>query len=1068
MKRQERTSTPIKAVTAFHMKESKSENSSLSSHQKGTLVPKPAASPLGKTYLSKSHENLSSHQKKKLATLADPPHRPKSSLGITKGGSSNKENLVTKGKDNVFLKPKPVKSGGMSTIRKASSTQQLDKTGALTPRSTSAKSSAMKRAHSSHNVSKDKSSRKRTSAPADVMAYNAELLANFEKDKKEKESRISELIQVAENRKAEIEKYRYETKRLKEQIPTHDIKDELEFLRKENILLREQLQELGYPVEQITDTEKLSILQEKNAKKNMESSESSFPKSKSCDSLDTDEARGGRSISCKGEGTDRPASTAASEPILSLADQEFSLENSQWEKGSNKSSDALSEISVACLTERILQMEETHYSTNEELQATLQELGDLQQSVNELNAENEKLLDQKYVLLESLCTQTEKLEHCRVQIEQLKSLLISGNFPERSEREQQLLELLKGAQDEREEFLCKQTELVNILNARENECRELGELCDTNKDKLQLMEDKLNSLKSEKEICEKTISDQKKTIDNEKIEMDHLKTLLENEKSKVQELEQYCKAADSHSELEELLHNTRQEKDKLESKLADMKESLQHAQCELGRGKESLTAKEEELKVCKNNAKTEIQDLKYQLEKLEKGKTDSSSELSNIREHIEQLKHDCNKYKEEKNELLTQLSEAKEKNHSLQQEKATLEVEIMELKSRHTEESEEWTQFQRDLQVAVLVANNFRAETQEDMEKVQQENSTYREKCRVLTDENKKLLEEVDRLKLHRSTDGTPKSILSSAELKGKMLNSVGRELANLRDKRTDPKTQSQSVKSLIRSIEEQVKSGCSSIHSSTCNSRRNSDCSMDETVQGIPCLHNIVKSPSSPISENPSVFSSSASPEVALRSVLRKQVEKPSPLRHSVGSLSFDPPRSPIDSSPKSAPPVVKNDSSPSLTSILSRNSQRRSSGVSMEPERKDSGTKDPLAVLAKQMGGSKRNALLKWCQQKTVKYSNVDITNFSSSWNDGLAFCALLHSYLPDKIPFAELNTEDKRRNFTLAFEAAEGVGISSSILNIGDMVAMERPDWQAVMAYVTSIYKHFEHDAKTSENT
>lgn len=1066
MKRQERTSTPVKAVTAFHMKESKSENSGLGSHHKGALVPKPAASPLGKTYLSKSHENLSSHQKKKLATLID--HRPKSSLGITKGGSSNKENLVVKDKDGVFLKPKPVKSGGMSVIRKASSTQQLDKTGSSTPRSASAKSSAMKRAHSSHNVSKDKSSRKRTSAPADVMAYNAELLANFEKDKKEKESRISELIQVAENRKAEIEKYRYETKRLKEQIPTHDIKDELEFLRKENTLLREQLQELGYPVEQITDSEKLSIIQEKNARKNMDSSDCSIPKSKSCDSLDTDDARGVRSISCKGEPTDRPASTAASEPILSLADHEFSLESSQWEKGSNKSSDALSEISVACLTERILQMEETHYSTNEELQATLQELGDLQQSVNELNTENEKLLDQKYVLLESLCTQTEKLEHCRTQIEQLKCLLISGNFPERSEREQQLMELLKGAQDEREEFLCKQTELVNTLNARENECRELAELYDTTRDKLQLLEDKLHSLKCEKENCEGTIFDQKKVIDNEKIEMDHLKTLLENEKSKVQELEQYCKVADSHSELEELLRNTRQEKDKLEIKLADMKESLQHAQCELGRVKETLNIKEDELKVSKNNAKAEVQDLQYQLEKLKKGKTDSTSELSNLREHIEQLKRDCNKHLEEKNEFVTQLSEAQEKTLFLQQENATLESEVTELRSRHSEESEEWKQFQKDLQVAVLVANNFRAETQEDMEKVQQENTNYREKCRILTDENKKLMEEVDRLKLQRSTEGTPKSILSSAELKGKMFNSVGRELSNLRDKRSDPKSQSQSVKSLIRSIEEQVKSGCSSIHSSTCNSRRNSDCSMDEAVPGIPCLHNIVKSPSSPISENPSVFSSVASPDVALRSVLKKQAEKPSPLRHSVGSLTFDPPRSPLDSSPKSAPPVVKNDSSPSLSSILSRTPQRRSSGVSLEPERKDSGTKDPLAALAKQMGGSKRNALLKWCQQKTVKYSNVDITNFSSSWNDGLAFCALLHSYVPEKIPFTELDTEDKRRNFTLAFEAAENVGISSSILNIGDMVAMERPDWQAVMAYVTSIYKHFEHDAKSPERS
>lgn len=29
-----------------------------------------------------------------------------------------------------------------------------------------------------------------------------------------------------------------------------------------------------------------------------------------------------------------------------------------------------------------------------------------------------------------------------------------------------------------------------------------------------------------------------------------------------------------------------------------------------------------------------------------------------------------------------------------------------------------------------------------------------------------------------------------------------------------------------------------------------------------------------------------------------------------------------------------------------------------------------DPLALLAKQMGGSKRNALLKWCQKKTANY--------------------------------------------------------------------------------------------------
>lgn len=90
----------------------------------------------------------------------------------------------------------------------------------------------------------------------------------------------------------------------------------------------------------------------------------------------------------------------------------------------------------------------------------------------------------------------------------------------------------------------------------------------------------------------------------------------------------------------------------------------------------------------------------------------------------------------------------------------------------------------------------------------------------------------------------------------------------------------------------------------------------------------------------------------------------------------------------------------------------------------------KDPLFGLVKN-GGSKRNALLKWCQNKSIGYRNIDITNFSSSWNDGLALCAIMHSYLPDKIPYDSLTPSEKRRNFSLAFSAAESVGIPTTLV-------------------------------------
>ncbi|XP_055088221.1 cytospin-A-like [Periophthalmus magnuspinnatus] len=117
-----------------------------------------------------------------------------------------------------------------------------------------------------------------------------------------------------------------------------------------------------------------------------------------------------------------------------------------------------------------------------------------------------------------------------------------------------------------------------------------------------------------------------------------------------------------------------------------------------------------------------------------------------------------------------------------------------------------------------------------------------------------------------------------------------------------------------------------------------------------------------------------------------------------------------------------------------------------------------DGFSALLRRHGGSRRNSLLRWCQERTQGYENIDITNFSSSWEDGLAFCALYHTYLPGAIPFDTLKPGNKDQNLSLAFKTGEAAGITAT-LTVEDMLKVDGPDWQTVLSYVESIFRHFE---------
>ena len=40
----------------------------------------------------------------------------------------------------------------------------------------------------------------------------------------------------------------------------------------------------------------------------------------------------------------------------------------------------------------------------------------------------------------------------------------------------------------------------------------------------------------------------------------------------------------------------------------------------------------------------------------------------------------------------------------------------------------------------------------------------------------------------------------------------------------------------------------------------------------------------------------------------------------------------------------------------------------------------------------------LLSWCKEVTQGYKGVRVTNLTTSWRNGLAFCAIIHHFRPD----------------------------------------------------------------------
>lgn len=560
---------------------------------------------------------------------------------------------------------------------------------------------------------------------------------------------------------------------------------------------------------------------------------------------------------------------------------------------------------------------------------------------------------------------------------------------------QHLLLQCNEAEEERKALQAKQMDLAKMLAAQQAEAAE--------------REQHVSWLNSKVSEMFRFFSMQ---LTSRYVQIRHLETCLDEGDSKL------------HSELAKLMKENeklRQDKESTEGTAINAQDQLAAAQRDNSLLREQIAALQEEVRTTKQKCKEEVADLEYKVEQLLTKKQSLIVETSTLHAAVAELESACRRHLEDKREMRSTAAEQQIKLNDAITRRDELERVLTEERAKWEAQQEEWQQFQKDLLTTVRVANDFKLETLANMEKVMEEN-------RVLREQLGNRPEKMSPPEPNRTSLPVKPRVLrsfSTLDPSSSSLSSIG----EFKPRAVATRVDKGSVKRIVENLE---------VSASIVRPKQGTDVTESSPLSPVSPPVATIRPRSEPV--RPTQLHRTES-EVFLQS----------PSRETRASLPEPPVFSTTSSSKSLSPPSISALRS-GIHSASDLQSSELTSSTSLASDRKD-----PLAGLVKN-GGSKRNALLKWCQTQTANYPNIDITNFSSSWNDGLALCALLHKYLPHMIPIESLTPSDVRHNFQVAFKAAESVGIPTT-LDIEELASSDRPDWQSIMTYITAIYKHFE---------
>ncbi|XP_035219967.1 F-actin-monooxygenase MICAL2-like isoform X2 [Stegodyphus dumicola] len=102
--------------------------------------------------------------------------------------------------------------------------------------------------------------------------------------------------------------------------------------------------------------------------------------------------------------------------------------------------------------------------------------------------------------------------------------------------------------------------------------------------------------------------------------------------------------------------------------------------------------------------------------------------------------------------------------------------------------------------------------------------------------------------------------------------------------------------------------------------------------------------------------------------------------------------------------------------------------------------------------------DTLLNWCQKQVALNDKIKINDFTSSWKNGLALCAILHRYRPDLIDLLALDPENVAKNNQLAFDICEKELGIPPVMTGQEMAECSVPDKLTMVSYISQVYESF----------